>query len=118
VFDDWVYKPFRETEIFDKLEKHLGVQFLYQPSAASAAADKGREKEVTAGDLSVLPVEWLNEFSRVLRKGRSAQLIDLINRISLEHADLAGILAELVHVYRFDHLIAAAEGALKGASNG
>ena len=36
VFDDLVYKPFRETEIFDKLEKHLGVQFVYQPSVSSA----------------------------------------------------------------------------------
>jgi PAS domain S-box-containing protein len=119
VFDDLVYKPYREMEIFHKLEKHLGVQFIYQPSVGSAAgADKGREKEVTPADLAVLPVEWLREFSQVLRKGRSAQLIDLIGRISPEHADLAGTLAELVRVYRFDHLIVATEGALKEASNG
>jgi CheY-like chemotaxis protein/anti-sigma regulatory factor (Ser/Thr protein kinase) len=118
VFDDWVYKPFREAEIFGKLEKHLGVQFIYQPLEASAAADKGREKGVTAAELAVLPEEWLREFLQVLRKGRSAQLNDLIHRISPEHADLAGTLAELVHVYRFDHLIVATEGALKEASNG
>jgi PAS domain S-box-containing protein len=118
VFDDWVYKPFRETEIFDKLEKHLGVQFVYQPYVESAAADRGREKGVTPADLAVLPVEWLKEFFRMLRRGRSAQLIDLINRISPEHADLAGTLAELVHGYRFHDLIVATEGALKGASHG
>jgi PAS domain S-box-containing protein len=119
VFDDLVYKPFRETEIFGKLEKHLGVQFVYQPSVESVAgADKGREKEVTPADLAVLPVEWLREFFQVLRRGRSAQLIKLINRISPEQADLAETLAELVRVYRFDHLIAATEGALKEASNG
>ena len=119
LFDDWVYKPFRETEIFGKLEQHLGVQFVYQPSVESATgADKNREKKVTPADLAVLPVEWLKEFFNVLRRGRSAQLIDLIGRISEEHADLAGTLAELVDVYRFDNLIVATEGALKEASNG
>jgi signal transduction histidine kinase/CheY-like chemotaxis protein len=76
VFDDWVYKPFRETEIFDKLEKHLGVQFVYQPSVGSAAAaGKAPEKAIlTPADLAVLPVEWLREFSRMLQTGWSAQL--------------------------------------------
>jgi DNA-binding response OmpR family regulator len=32
VFDDWVCKPFREEEIFAKFERHLGVQFVYQPA--------------------------------------------------------------------------------------
>ena len=45
VFDDWVYKPFRETEIFDKLEKHLGVQFVYRPSVLSTVkADNTRDR--------------------------------------------------------------------------
>jgi len=118
VFDDWVYKPFREADIFDKLEKHLGAQFVYQPSVESVAADKDREKRVTPAELAVLPVEWLREFSQMLRRGRPARLNDLIGRISPEHADLAGTLAELVHVYRFHDLIVATEGALKEASNG
>jgi hypothetical protein len=45
-------------------------------------------------------------------------MMDLIGRISPEHADLAGALAELVHVYRFNDLMVATEGALKEASNG
>jgi PAS domain S-box-containing protein len=118
VFDDWVYKPFREAEIFDKLEKHLGVQFIYQPSVELVAADKDRGKGVTPAELAVLPAAWLREFLQVLRRGWSSQLIDLIHGISPEHADLAGTLAELVHVYRFDHLIVATEGALQEASDG
>jgi CheY-like chemotaxis protein/anti-sigma regulatory factor (Ser/Thr protein kinase) len=118
VFDDWVYKPFRETEIFDKLEKHLGVQFIYQPSMELAAAGKDRARGVTATELAVLPLEWLREFFQVLRKGHSAQLNDLISRISQEHTDLARTLAGLVHVYNFHDLMAATEGALKEASDG
>jgi CheY-like chemotaxis protein len=120
VFDDWVYKPFRETEIFAKLEQHLGVQFVYQPSVGSAAeADKGPEKAaLTPAGLAVLPVEWLREFSQALRKGRSAELMDLIDRISRDHADLAGNLAELVRVHRFDRLIPLVREALKEKADG
>jgi PAS domain S-box-containing protein len=118
-FDDWVYKPFREKEIFDKLEKHLGVQFLYQPSLGSAAADKGPEEAaLTPAALAVLPLEWLKEFSQTLRKGRSAELIDRIDRISRDHADLAGNLAELVRVHRFDRLIPLIREALKENADG
>jgi two-component system sensor histidine kinase/response regulator len=117
-FDDWVYKPFREREIFDKLEKHLGVQFVYQPSAGSAA-DKGPEEAaLTPADLAVLPLEWLKEFSQTLRKGRSAELIDRIDRISRDHAGLAGNLTELVRVHRFDRLIPLIREALEEKADG
>jgi PAS domain S-box-containing protein len=117
VFDDWVYKPFREAEIFGMLEKHLGVQFVYQPLVGPVAADQDRVKGVTPSDLAVLPVEWLKEFFRMLRRGRSSQLIDLINRISAEHGELARALAESVRIYRFHDLMVATEGALEEASD-
>jgi len=48
IFDDWVYKPFREEEIFGKLEKHLGVKFVYQAADSSGTMEKApREREVT-----------------------------------------------------------------------
>jgi PAS domain S-box-containing protein len=120
VFDGWVYKPFRETEIFEQLEKHLGVQFIYHPSVGSAAeADKGPEKApLTPADLAVLPLEWLKEFSQTLRRGHSAELIDLIGRISRDHADLAGNLTELVRVHQFDRLIPLVREALKEKADG
>jgi CheY-like chemotaxis protein len=120
VFDDWVYKPFRETEIFDKLEKHLGVQFVYHPSVGSAI-DVDNTRDMAAlrpADLSILPVNWLREFFQTLRKGRSTQLFNLIDQIRLDHVDLAQTLGELVRIHQYDKLIAATEGALRENSNG
>jgi len=79
-FDDWVFKPYREKEIFDMLEKHLGVQFIYKAAAGGVAeADKDLERvTLTPADLVVLPVEWLKEFSQMLRRGRSDLSMDLI----------------------------------------
>jgi CheY-like chemotaxis protein len=120
VFDDWVYKPYREREVFDMLEKHLGAQFIYRPFVGWAAeAGKGLEKDVlTPANLSHLTAAWLEEFSRSLKRGRSAELLSMIDQISAEHAELARTLAELVRIHRFDKLIAATDGAIKENSNG
>jgi CheY-like chemotaxis protein len=120
LFDDFVRKPFHAKEIFGKIEKHLGVQFVYQPSALS---DVHEDKTVdtaalTPSDLFHLTGGWLEEFFQCLRRGRSAQLLNLIDQIPTEHADLARTLAELVRIHRFDKLIAATGGALQEKSNG
>ena len=119
VFDDWVYKPYRETELLGMLEKHLGVQFIYRASAGAAMeADKGPEKDaLTPADLAVLPVEWLREFFQMLRRGRSAESLDLIGRILPEHANLARMLAELARFHRLDKLIPITQEALKEKDN-
>jgi PAS domain S-box-containing protein len=120
IFDGLVYKPFREIEIFDKLEKHLGVQFVYQSSIESQmGGDKMEGKAIlTPADLSILSGDWLNEFSRALRKGYSAELLKLIDQIPLEHTDLAGTLMGLVRIHQFDKLIAVTEGTLRENSHG
>jgi len=120
VFDDWVYKPFREAEVFDKIEKHRGVQFVYQPSASSAVkADNRQDKPaLTPADLSILPADWLKEFFQTMEKGRSAQLLNLIDQIRPEHADLARALAEMVRIHQYEKLIPLTREALKEDMNG
>jgi hypothetical protein len=82
-------------------------------------AEKGPVKAaLTPADLAVLPVGWLREFSQMLRKGRSAQLIELIGRIPQDRAGLAGNLVELVRVHQFDRLIPLVREALKENADG
>jgi CheY-like chemotaxis protein len=120
VFDDWVYKPFREKEIFDKIEKHLRVRFVYRSAASPEVRGgaPGSGAEFTSAELSVLPAEWLREFFRMLQKGWPARLIDLIGRIPPENADVAGVLAEWVRGHQFDRLISLTREALKEKDHG
>jgi PAS domain S-box-containing protein len=120
VFDDWVYKPFREAEIFAKIEKHLGVQFIYHPSVLSTTEqDKTREEAaLTPADFSVLPADWLKEFFGTMKTGRSKQLLNMIEQIPPEHANLARKLAELIHVHQFDRLILLVREALGENTDG
>ncbi len=114
IFDDRVYKPFQEMEIFDKLEKHLGARFVYAPLMGSEAEeDRAPEKDaVRPSDLAALPVEWLQEFSQTLRKGRPKEILDLIDRIRSEHAVVARAFDEMVRIYQFHKLISLTQEAL------
>ena len=120
VFDDWVYKPFREGEIFDKIERHLGVRFLYRESASAAGREDNLQDRAAfpPDDLAHLPGDWLEEFFRALKMGWSKGLLLLIDRIRPEHADAARVLGELVRIHQFDKLIALIQEALKEKANG
>jgi two-component system sensor histidine kinase/response regulator len=120
VFDDWVYKPFREEEIFAKIESHLGVRFLYR-EVGSAAGREGNIQDSAAfspADLAHLPGDWLEEFSRALKTGWPDRLLTMIDRIPPEHAHAARVLGELVRMHQFDELVALAQGALKEKADG
>jgi hypothetical protein len=120
VFDDWVYKPFREEEIFAKIERHLGVQFVYQPDALPAIqGDAPRDSiPLTPAYLSKLPANWLEEFSKMLKTGRSKQLFTLINQIHSVDGKVARLLGDLVRTHEFERLIPLFEDALKEKANG
>jgi PAS domain S-box-containing protein len=119
LFDDFLRKPFDAEEVYHNIGKHLGAQFAYH---LSGFPEKGERKiedttRIAAADLSRLGADWLRLFFQDLRKGRSAQLLGLIDQIPPEHADLSRTLAELVRTHRFDTLIAATEEALKQGSD-
>jgi PAS domain S-box-containing protein len=120
VFDDWVYKPFREEEIFAKLENHLGVRFVSQAAAlpGGKADDREDRAALTPADLANLPADWLEEFSRMLKSGRSKQLLTLIDRIPPEQAKARRALGELVRIHQFEKLFALIHGRLKEKEDG
>jgi len=120
VFDDWVYKPFREEEVFAKIERHLGVRFLYQGSALTAGKEDNPQDGAAfpPADLAHLPGDWLEEFFRALKMGWSKALLGLIDRIQPEHDQAARVLGELVRIHQFDKLIALTQEALKEKGNG
>ncbi len=101
------------------LERHLGAQFIYQAAARPESDGKGARDaaDLKQSDLSKLSRDWLNEFYGALKKGRSAQLLMLIDQIRQQHLELADTLSGLVRIHRFDKLIATTEGALQENSN-
>jgi CheY-like chemotaxis protein len=115
VFDDWVYKPFREAELFEKVAKHLGAKFVYQSSGLSEEKGPG-EPALRAEDLAGLPRDWLKRFLPAVKRGRAVQMQNLIEEIRPEFGNAAKTLTTLINLYRFETLMAMTAEALARGS--
>jgi CheY-like chemotaxis protein len=100
--DDFVRKPFREAEIFEKLSEHLGVQYVYED-----AADQQEQGEDVLSPQSVaaLPTAWVAELYQAASQADGGLVLGLVERIRTEQAQVADALADLVQKYRFDMIV-------------
>ena len=107
--DDFVSKPFQETEIFEKLIKHLGVQFVYEPAAQPQTPSKAPPPlRVTLESLPPTLLNKLHQAAMALNAPTANLVIEEIREQQLEVADM---LAGLVRTYRFDKILTLIEQA-------
>jgi signal transduction histidine kinase/CheY-like chemotaxis protein len=95
--DDFVRKPYRPHEIFDCMERLLGVHFVHE-HAAPVDADAA----LSSSSLAKLPRTLLCELENDLILGNTNQLAKLIVRIEQQDAALAKVLSR--HVAAFNYL--------------
>ncbi|MEG3858006.1 response regulator [Microcoleus sp. herbarium12] len=120
--DDFISKPFRKTDIFDILHKHLGVQYLYSDSTESIrAGDRGdrsdSQSNAALAYLPKLPPEWIDNMKQVIRSADFDLIARKIEEIKDTYPELAAILQG--HLDNFDYqkilnLIAEAEESDRG----
>jgi CheY-like chemotaxis protein len=109
--DDFVRKPFREAEIFDRLTKHLGVRFVYEDQAQPPAARPAEAEDLTPADLAALPAARVAELHQAAAQADADLVLDLIEQARPGHESLADALMGLVQNYRFDTIMALTQSA-------
>ncbi|MEG4343650.1 response regulator [Microcoleus sp. A003_D6] len=115
--DDFISKPFRKTDIFDTLNKHLGVKYLYSNSTDFiSTGDRNNlcDSPYTAALAysPQLPAEWIDNMKQVIRSADFDLIARTIEEIRDAHPEFAEILQG--HLDNFDYqkilnLIAEAE---------
>lgn len=102
--NDFIRKPFRETEIFEKMAQYLGVRYRYEVSLVPT------QVEVVSGDLTPalvakMPGEWREQLYQAAQQVDAEQILLLIDEIPPEEAVLSQTLTDLVNHYRFDRIL-------------
>ena len=100
--DDTLSKPYHEYDLYRLLEKHLGVEFIYQ---AQGVAKQPADLSISRQELELLPESWKAPFRQAAIEGRINQLGILIGQIEAEHAQLAAALQSLVSHYELERLL-------------
>ena len=115
--DDFISKPFRKTEIFDTLSKHLGVKYVYSNSTEFISTGDRNNLSACLSNAALarlpkLPAEWINNIKQVIRSADFDLISRTIEEIRDAHPEFAAILQG--HLDNFDYqkifnLIAEAE---------
>ena len=107
--DDYIRKPFREHEIFEKLERHLGIQFIYDETseARSVTGAIGRPLELSVDRLSTIPPEQLESLREATVRGDLEGMLVIINRIRETDIRSADVLAALASEFDYQTILSA-----------
>ena len=108
--DDFVRKPFVEEEIYEKLEKHLGVRFITEEEE-EAKKSASPSPEVTVELLSPLPAPWREEFRKATVEADYSKLQRMITEIQAINPAAAAALSALVGGFEYEKILVALEGS-------
>ncbi|MEJ2156060.1 MAG: ATP-binding protein [Desulfobacteraceae bacterium] len=105
---DFVRKPFRASEIFEMIQKHLRVRYVYEEEAHPMSVSKFTRPGNTglAASIKNLPEDLLGRL-REATELSDADLIDgVIKEISINDRILADILFKLAQNFSYDKILA------------
>lgn len=108
-FDDMLYKPFESHKLFELMQKHLGVKYLYksviqQETPASVATIEEQ--------FSSLPVALLADLLKAAKRLDQKSLEQLLNTNLTDQPELRQSILSLVGEFRYDKIIHLCEHAL------
>ncbi len=115
--DDFVRRPFRESEIFNKIHEHLGVDYIYEnvEEVSNGKAGGGElSAEALFSEILLLPSQVVKELRSAIELSDMEQMNQLAAVIGNDHEALASELNELIYTFQYDRILTLldeAEGA-------
>jgi signal transduction histidine kinase/DNA-binding NarL/FixJ family response regulator len=101
--DDIIRKPLREQDIFDVMQKHLGLKYVYEDAKKETVPDKPQD-EIGPEQIAALPADLLSQLHQAALGLNEKQSLELIEKIKPIDAHIAHELEELVRNFAFDIL--------------
>ncbi|MEC4894990.1 MAG: ATP-binding protein [Oscillatoria sp. PMC 1051.18] len=108
--DDLVHKPFRQEELLAKIAQYLDLSYVY----ASETAPKGKintptQAKVKLSEMALkiaqMPQEWIAQLNYAAAQGSDLLILQLLEQIQVENADLAVFLKELAENFQFEQIV-------------
>ncbi|MEG4210605.1 PAS domain S-box protein [Microcoleus sp. S13_B4] len=101
--NDFISKPFQQREIFDKLAKYLGVQYIYE--VLEQTPQKLLVETVSVEDLSMMPPQWLEQMYQAAYYLDTEVMNELIVQIPKSKASLFNALTDYINNFNSDRIM-------------
>jgi len=114
--DDFLRKPFRETEIFGLMQKHLGVAYQFEEGMPTQN-DRPASVADLISEAEILPAEMLSRFAEALELSHLEKIEKSIVEIRLTNPHLAEVFSEMADDFAYEDILAVvrkAEPAAQG----
>ncbi len=99
--DDFIRKPFRESEIFEVISRHLGVRYVCEEEDSR---ETSLVQELSPDDFSGLPDQWLTELYRAAVVGNLNALMEMSEQLGPAYSELAKKLKFLIENFQSDKI--------------
>ncbi len=108
--DDFVRKPFPEEVIFAKIAEYLGVRYIYEDLPASTKVQLrfnsvSKQNTFFLPELAAMPTKWVSNLYHAANEVREESVLELIEQIPPDKANLADALRDLAHDFRLDVIV-------------
>lgn len=108
--DDFLRKPFQHADIFNLLNKHLGVHYIYQEDNEPLSS-LSFTQALTPAALAALPIAWADEMERATNQADLGWMLELIDQVRdhpycQKNPFLLDILLQLANDFDQDTLLA------------
>lgn len=110
--DDFIGKPYKQDELFQRLADWLHVDYVYAEQEAVGTPDRNEavEMSLTSMSLSKLPHEILEQMEKALAGGYQDRLLMLIDQVKGHDERVAHGLRNLVVGFQYEKLIELLKG--------
>jgi signal transduction histidine kinase/CheY-like chemotaxis protein len=103
--DALLRKPFKETDIFDLMHKHLGMQYVYEEAGRPDVSTEVDRYALTPTALAALPPELLETLEYATVTTDITGIFALLDEIRRHDPGLADALARLAHDFEYTTLL-------------
>ncbi|KYC43060.1 hypothetical protein WA1_13240 [Scytonema hofmannii PCC 7110] len=108
--NDFIRKPFQESELFAKMEEYLGVKFIYANDEESSSSIHRQEQpstcvSLTAENLSVMSPTWIADLHQAALLCDDDEVFLLIQQIPKQYTSLITELKQLTRNYQFKEIL-------------
>jgi PAS domain S-box-containing protein len=106
--NDFVRKPFRESEILEMLRKHLKVRYVFEQEEDLMPASRigSTPDERLAFSIKKLPEDLLTRLEDATELSDSSRIDQVIKEISTKDKQLSSVLSKLAANYAYDKILA------------
>jgi signal transduction histidine kinase/CheY-like chemotaxis protein/DNA-binding LacI/PurR family transcriptional regulator len=104
--DDFVRKPFLEREVFDVLQRHLGVRFVYETVTPAPETTASVSLEELRAAVETLPAAWAADLYQATVGLDTERMLALIETVRSQAPHLSATLAGWVRDFKYERLMA------------